>query len=294
MGAGPVHLPSIRQVVQETSPMATLQGVETLLPYQVAEETFVIPWQLEAPPIGYFPMNSLLIRGAEPIIVDTGSPADRVQWLANVASLVDLDEVRWIFLSHDDRDHSGNLLAALEACPNATLLTTWFMVGRMFEEWPTPLDRCRFVNPGDVVVCGDRHVIAIQPPVFDNPTSRALFDERTGVLWSVDTFATNVPHHLEASADLSEKEFFEGQLFGGRLVAAWHPWLDERKYHAHVSQVQALPIEVIAGCHTPAIRGARIDAAFDVLRTLPTADPWTPVTQQDLEAMLEAMAPAGG
>lgn len=274
--------------------MAVMEPVAALQPYQIAEETFVIPWQLEAPPIGYFPMNSLLIRGKEPIIVDTGSPADRVQWLANVANLVDLEDVRWIFLSHDDRDHSGNLMAALDACPNATLLTTWFMVGRMFEEWVTPLDRVRFMNAGDVLDCGDRRVVAIQPPVFDNPTTRALFDERTGVLWSVDTFATNVPHHLEQAADLSDKDFSEGQLLGGRLVAAWHPWLDERKYQAHVGKVQALPIEVIAGCHTPVITGSRMDAAFDVLRTLPTCDPWTPITQQDLEGMLAAMAPPPG
>jgi hypothetical protein len=135
--------------------------------------------------------------------------------------------------------------------------------------------------------------VALQPPVFDNPTTRALFDERTGVLWSVDTFATNLPHHCEASTDISDQAFTEGQLLGGRLVAAWHPWLDVNKFQAYVASVQALPIEVIAGCHTPAIRGARIDAAFDILRTLPTADPWTPITQQDLENMLAMMAPPG-
>jgi flavorubredoxin len=272
--------------------MAT-QIAPTLTPYQVAEETFVIPWQLEAPPVGFFPMNSLLIRGAEPVIVDTGSPADRERWLANVAGLVDLDEVRWIFLSHDDRDHAGNLLAALDACPNATLLTTWFSVGRMFEEWATPLDRCRFMNEGDVLDTGDRRLVAVRPPVFDNPTSRALFDERTGVLWSVDTFATNVPQYCEVSGDLSEQEFRDGQLLGGRLVAPWHAWLDETRFRAHVDSLRALPITVIAGCHTPAIRDGRIDTAFDLLCTLPSADPWTPITQQDLEAMFAAMAPPG-
>jgi flavorubredoxin len=273
--------------------MATLETTPALLPYQVAEETFVIPWVLEAPPVGWFPMNSLLIRGSEPIIVDTGSPADRVAWLRKVSSLVDLDEVRWIFLSHDDRDHSGNLLAALDACPNATLLTTWFMVGRMLEEWATPMDRIRFMNPGDILQTADRRLVAVQPPIFDNPTSRALFDERTGLLWGVDTFATNLPFHCESSDDLSAQQFSEGQAFGGCLVGAWHQWLDETKFHRAVSRVQALPINVIAACHTPAIRGARIEAAFDVLRTLPTCDPWTPISQADLEMMLAAMAPPG-
>ena len=121
----------------------------SMTPYQVADETFVVPWILEAPPVGLFPMNSLVIRGAEPVIVDTGSPANREQWLNNVWNLVDPMDVRWIFLSHDDRDHAGNLLPVLAACPNATLLTNWFSIGRMAEEWMTPLDRCRFLNDGE-------------------------------------------------------------------------------------------------------------------------------------------------
>src|SRR5947207_11844430 len=64
-------------------------------PYEVAPDTFVIPWVLEAPPVGCFPMNSLVIRGKEPVIVDTGSPANRAEWLANVSSIVDPEDVKW-------------------------------------------------------------------------------------------------------------------------------------------------------------------------------------------------------
>ena len=270
--------------------MSTVQPDLTMAPYQVAQDTFVIPWVLQAPPVGLFPMNSLVIRGKEPVLVDTGSPADREGWLKNVSSVVDLDDVRWIFLSHDDRDHSGNLVAALEACPNATLLTNWFSVGRMAEEWATPLDRCRFVNDGDVLDIGDRRIVAIRPPVFDNPTTRALFDERTGVFWSVDTFASNMAEPFSDAADHSGDAFREGQLLGSRLVAAWHPWLDEAKFCAHVQKVQDLPITVVAGCHTPAIRGSLIEEAFGLLRHLPVIEPWPEFTQQDLEGWMDAMA----
>jgi flavorubredoxin len=270
--------------------MTATQPDLRMSPYEVAADTFVIPWMLEAPPVGLFCMNSLVIRGAEPVIVDTGSPANREEWLANVSSVVDPGDVRWIFLSHDDRDHSGNLLAALEACPNATLLTTWFSIGRMAEEWMTPLDRVRFVNEGERIDVGDRTLTAMRPPVFDNPTTRGLFDDRTGVFWAVDTFALPVSQPLEDVADIPDDEFAEGQLMGGSLVAAWHPWLDEAKFNAYVGEIQAMPIEVIASCHSPAIRGDRIGAAFDVLRTLPTSAPWTPFTQADLEMWLAAMA----
>lgn len=57
----------------------------------------------------------LVIRAAQPVLVDTGPPIFREDYLASVFSLIDPDEVRWIFLSHDDRDHSGNLMTLLEA-----------------------------------------------------------------------------------------------------------------------------------------------------------------------------------
>jgi len=270
--------------------MGTPESELSMRPYQVGDETFVVPWLLEAPPVGLFCMNSLVIRGAQPMIVDTGSPANRQEWLDNLWSVVDPQDVRWIFLSHDDRDHAGNLMAVLEACPNATLLTTWFSVGRMAEEWMTPLDRCRFVNDGDQLDLGDRSVTAFRPPVFDNPTTRGIFDHQSGVMWAVDTFANPVSAPLEDAADIADDEFTEGQLLGGRVVAAWHPWLDEQKFHAYIDQVQSMPIEVVVSCHAPALRGDRIARGFEILRMLPTTDPWQAYTNTDLDTWLAAMA----
>ncbi|SEC23072.1 MBL fold metallo-hydrolase [Streptomyces sp. TLI_105] len=274
--------------------MTATETFELLQPYRIAEETFVIPWALEAPPVGHFPMNSMVIRGAEPILVDTGAPAVRSQWLEAAWSVVDPLDVRWVFLTHDDRDHAGNLLAALAACPNATLLTTWFSLGRMAEEWETPINRCRFMTDGDTVEVGDRTLVAKRPPLYDNPTTRALFDTKTGVLWAVDTFATNVPAPLPETAGLSAEEFRDGQLFGGRLVSPWVALTDEQKFGAVVEDFQRLGAEVVAGCHTPVLRGPHIAEAFDLLRRLPGMPTWTEFTQADLDqwmAMAESSVP---
>jgi len=267
--------------------MTTTETFNVLSPQQIAEETFVIPWALEAPPVGHFPMNSMVIRGAEPVIVDTGSPAVRPQWLEAAWSVVDPLDVRWVFLTHDDRDHAGNLLSVLAACPNATLLTTWFSIGRMAEEWETPLNRCRFINDGDTVELGDRTLVAKRPPLYDNPTTRALFDRKTNVLWSVDTFATNVPAPIPEIAELSAEEFRDGQIFGGRLVSPWAAMLDGQKFQAVVNDIQRLNPEVIAGCHAPVLRGPRIAEAFDLLRELPEISPWQGFTQADLDHWME-------
>ena len=72
-------------------------------------------------------------------------------------SIVDPGDVRWIFLSHDDVDHSGNLVEIMRACPNATLISTWFMIERHSNAFNFPLERSRWVNDGDSWRAGAEH-----------------------------------------------------------------------------------------------------------------------------------------
>ena len=146
-------------------------------PTQIAEETWVIHQVQPAlgQPLDIY-LNSMVIRGSEPVIVDTGTPANRKQWLEDVFSLVEPEDVRWIFLSHDDVDHTGNLDEALSACPNATVVCSWAMVERHTNCFDFPLDRCRWVMDGESFDVGDRTLQAIRPPVFDSPTTRGLYD----------------------------------------------------------------------------------------------------------------------
>ena len=87
--------------------------IPTLAPYPIAKDAYIIP-QVTESPFGYVYINSLVITGREPIIVDTGTSLNRDRWLEQVWSVVDPKDVRWIFLSHDDSDHTGNLLQVLE------------------------------------------------------------------------------------------------------------------------------------------------------------------------------------
>ena len=90
-------------------------------PVPVAPDTWLIPDLAAAEPGTYVPVNSMLIRGAEPILVDSGAPIHRERWLEQVFSLVDPEDVRWVFLSHDDGDHTGALHDVLALCPRATV-----------------------------------------------------------------------------------------------------------------------------------------------------------------------------
>jgi flavorubredoxin len=234
-------------------------------------------------------LNSMVILGAEPMIVDTGTVANREQWLEDVFSLVDPDDVRWIFLSHDDVDHAGNLDEILSACPNARLVCNWAMMERHANCFGFPLDRCQWVMDGDSLDVGDRTLQALRPPVFDSPTTRGLFDPTTGVYWAVDTFATPLPEPHHGVADL-DGEFwdFGMALFALGAVSPWLSMVDESKYGRHVDRVQSLDITTIASCHSPVIEGDFIARAFARIRELPSLDPPALPDQSALDQIVAA------
>jgi hypothetical protein len=47
------------------------------------------------------------------------------------------------------------------------------------------VDRVRWVRDGESFQAGDRTLVAVCPPFFDNPTTRGLLDTTTRVYWSV-------------------------------------------------------------------------------------------------------------
>lgn len=243
-------------------------------PTRIAPDTFVIH-QVQ-PALGqplFVYLNSMVILGKEPVIVDTGTPANREKWLKDTFSLVEPEDVRWVFVSHDDVDHVGNLGEVMSACPNATLVCNWAMIERHSNCFEFPLNRCRWVMHEESFEAGDRTLHAVRPPLYDSPTTRGLFDSSTGVYWAVDTFATPLPSPELSVTDL-DPEFWEFgmSLFAFGAVCPWLSLVDLEKFGRYVDGVEGLDIKTLAGCHTPAIEGPNIKKAFDLVRRLPEAE----------------------
>ena len=106
--------------------------------YQVADETVVLADSIEVPGLGHLPVNAFLLRGAEPLLVDTGLPTSRAEFLDHLWSLCDPEDLRWVWLTHPDRDHTGSLLQVLEAAPQARLVTTFLGLGILSIEHAYP------------------------------------------------------------------------------------------------------------------------------------------------------------
>ncbi len=237
-------------------------------------------------------LNSLLIRGAEPVLVDTSTPANRDAWLADVGSLIDPADVRWIFISHDDVDHTGNLHHVLELCPQATVVTNWALTERMANAIDVPPHRMRWIDDDGALDVGDRVLRAMRPPVYDSPTTRGLYDPTTGVYWGSDAFATPMPAEpVEHVADVPPPMWEEGMaMFHHHALAPWLAIVDRDAYAAQVGRLRELDLRVLTSAHTPVITGDSVATALDHLAALPDV---TPPPHPDQAALEAALAGAG-
>jgi len=263
-------------------------------PVQLAPDTFLITNMAQLGPSEFLPVNSMLIRGEQPIIVDTGAPIHRKLWLDQVFNLVDPEDVRWVFLSHDDGDHTGALHDVLDLAPNATLVTNFFATDRLALERPLPLRRIIWREPTEYFDAGDRRLRLVLPPIFDGPTTRGLVDESTGVMWAVDSFAALAPgvvHHVE---DIPKNMYDETFALVNSLISPWHQWLDPVRYNRHVDGVEAHRPRVVATAHGPVLTGSAIHDAFDRVRGM-AGEPIVPRPGQSVldELLAQVLASDG-
>ncbi|MET0146893.1 MAG: MBL fold metallo-hydrolase [Ilumatobacteraceae bacterium] len=258
-------------------------------PLRVAEGTYLIRPLAQAPgaPVAMH-INSMLIQGPEPVIVDTGAALFREQWVEQVFSLVDPQDVRWIFLSHDDGDHTGNLELTLEMCPNATLVTSWFATERMSGDVVLPLHRQRWVGDGESFELPDRTLVAVRPPTFDSPTTRGLYDSSTGVYWTSDAFGTPVLGLIDHIDEMPQAMLEETAMAFSSMLSPWHEVVDATKFGRWVDRVAALHPTVMVGAHGPMLSGASIGLAFERMRHLPGA-PVAAMPDQNVLEQLIAM-----
>lgn len=263
-----------------TIPLTTAQ--------KVGPDTYLIPNLAPAGPGAYVPVNSLVILGEEPIVVDTGAPVHREHWLELVYGLVDPADIRWIFLSHEDGDHTGGLEDVLDAAPQATLVMNFFSTERLALERPVHLDRMIWRDHGESFDAGDRRLHLVLPPIFDGPATRGLYDDRTGVLWAVDSFAALAPGAVHRPEDIPKDLYEESSMLFNSMVSPWHQFLDPVRYNRHVDTVEALKPRAVATAHGPILVGDQIHDAFDRVRSLAGQPRIVPPGQEALDAILAA------
>lgn len=262
-------------------------------PYQAAPDVHVLPTNLPMPGAGVvLPVNAYVLRAEEPVLIDAGIGVDSADFLDAVSSIVDLDELRWVWLTHDDADHTGSIQRVLEAAPNARLVTHAFNALRMATWWPVPFDRVHAIRPGDRVPVGDRTLRAVAPPLFDNPMSIGLLDEATGSLFSVDSFGALLPEATEDAAEVPQEALAGGMLAWALADSPWAHLVDRQRFDQVLAGVRALHPTRIFSSHLPAATGTSLENFLQVLGSVPDAAPAVAPNHEEFGHMLSAMLAA--
>jgi flavorubredoxin len=94
-----------------------------------ADDVVALTDVIPIPGLGFLPANAYLVHAEQPLLVDSGLPTSRPDFLQALWSYIDPADLRWIYLTHPDRDHTGSLMEILEAAPAARLITTFLGLG---------------------------------------------------------------------------------------------------------------------------------------------------------------------
>ena len=257
--------------------------------YAATPDIEVITSDIPIPGFGLIPVNAFVIKGDEPILVDTGAVIETDEFVTALESVIDPADLRWIWLTHTDFDHIGSLHRLLDANPQIRLITTFMGVGIMSLAAPLPMDRLQFLNPGETLSVGDRTLTAIKPPVFDNPSTTGFIEEKSGAFFSSDCFGALLADVPQNAADLTDEQLTQGQVFWATVDSPWLHKVDESALAKELDGIRALQQEMVLSSHLPAAGKDQMERLIASIAAAPRSQAFVGPDQVALEQMLKEM-----
>ena len=263
--------------------------------HRLDSDVTVLNDHIPVPTIGFLPVNAFVLHAAQPVVVDTGLSLPGRGFMDALGSVMDPKDVRWIWLTHPDRDHTGGIFELLDAAPRARVVTTFLNVGIMSTGSPLPMDRVYLVNPGQSLDLGDRTITAFKPPLFDSPATVGFFDPKSRTCFSSDCFGAPMSSEDLAQGgdvrDVPAADLRSSQLLWATVDSPWVHMVDRDTYMARVEPLQEMEPQTILSSHLPPVRENTQDC-FDMLAVAPLTDPYVGPDQRALEEMLAGFDPA--
>jgi flavorubredoxin len=218
-----------------------------------------------------------LVEGEqETLMVDTGHPTHWPQVEAELSRLLDGRELDWIFPTHPELPHAGNLNRLLAKFPRARVTGD---VRDYPLYCPEYADRLLHRPAGSELDLGGRTVTFLEAPIRDLPSTQWAYESSGQILFVADAFGYthggidvdgDEPVHLPGECGLLSTELpapptVAQTAFLTRAALFWSRYVDVAP---HFAQVEALldryPAKLLAPAHGNVI--SDFEALLPILR----------------------------
>lgn len=221
-----------------------------LMPQTVTDDIRMLGAWLPVPGFGVLPVNAFVIRSGQPVLVDTGLAALGEAFLEALSEVIEPAQLRWIWLTHTDPDHVGNLAAVLALAPRARVVTNYLGMGKL-GLLGLPPERVRLLNPGDFLDVGGHQLQAVTPPCYDAPETMAIYDRASRILFSADCFGALLEAPADQADEIPEARLREQMRLWSSVDAPWLHLVAEDAFAQQLETMRQLEVDWVLGSHLP-------------------------------------------
>jgi len=191
--------------------------------------------------------NSYLIKEEKIALIDTVWAPFSKEFIANLASVVDLNKIDYVIANHAEVDHSGGLPELLKLIPDVPIYCTANGVkslkGHYHQDW-----NFQVVKTGDSLDIGNgKSLVFIEAPMLHWPDSMFTYLTGDNILFSNDAFGQHYASEFMFNDLVNQEELFaEGVKYYANILTPFSR-LVTKKIEQFVEL--NLPLDIICTSH---------------------------------------------
>ena len=192
----------------------------------------------------------LMLNAGHPILIDCGSHLHRAEIMQGLETLLAGAAPEYIFLTHSELPHAGNLQALTHKWPEIKVIVSNVMLPYI-EITPTvPAEQVIAVNPGQLLTVGERRLHFLSAVLKDQPGSHWIFEPETGALFTGDGFGYyHAPGQCDPAAGENDVRVEQFEAFHASAFRFLR-WVQPEKVFPDLERVfENYPVRLIAPAH---------------------------------------------
>ena len=143
----------------------------------------------------------VLLNDGRPLIFDAGSHLHTDPIMTGLKSLLGDMEPAYVFLTHTELPHTGNMSAIAKAWPNIEFVVSSGILPHVELPWWVKPESVQYGYPGTDEVFAGRRISFLDAMLKDQPGTHWMYDHQTETLFTADAFGYLFPMSADQQLD---------------------------------------------------------------------------------------------